>query len=71
MPFDLGLQLSSEVGHSVLVLLVLTGSEGELLALTLSALVSLSGLTSASLSAGELSLQLVNLRIRLDEIHFG
>ena len=35
MPFDLGLQLSSEGGHPVLVLLVLTGSEGELLALTL------------------------------------
>ena len=71
MPFDLGLQLSSEGGHPVLVLLVLTGSEGELLALALSALVSLGRLTSASLSAGKLSLQLVNLRIRLDEIHFG
>ena len=33
--FDLGLQLGGEVGHPVLVLLVLTGSEGELLALTL------------------------------------
>ena len=71
MPFDLGLQLSSEGGHPILVLLVLTGSEGELLALALSALVSLGRLTSASLSAGKLSLQLVNLRIRLDEIHFG
>merc|ERR1719341_371502 len=47
---DLGLQLGGEVGHPVLVLLVLTGSEGELLALALSALVSLGRLTSASLS---------------------
>ena len=38
---DLGLQLGGQVGHPVLVLLVLTGSEGELLALALSALVSL------------------------------
>ena len=39
---DLGLQLGGQVGHPVLVLLVLTGSEGEFLALALSALVSLS-----------------------------
>ena len=38
---DLGLQLGGQVGHPVLVLLVLTGGEGELLALALSALVSL------------------------------
>ena len=38
---DLGLQLGGEVGHPVLVLLVLTGGEGELLDLALSALVSL------------------------------
>ena len=48
VPFDLGLQLSSEGGHPVLVLLVLTGSEGELLAL--------GRLAGAGLGAGKLSL---------------
>ena len=56
VPFDLGLQLSSEVGHPVLVLLVLTGSEGELLALTLRVLVSLGRLAGAGLGAGKLSI---------------
>merc|ERR1719225_1964090 len=62
---DLGLQLGGQVGHPVLVLLVLTGGEDQLLALALSPLVSLGGLSSASLGAGELGLQLVNLVLQL------
>merc|ERR1719336_1323554 len=62
---DLGLQLGGQVGHPVLVLLVLASGEGELLALALSTLVSLSGLSSASLGASELGLQLVNLVLQL------
>ena len=66
VPFDLGLQLSSEVGHPVLVLLVLTGSEGELLALTLRVLVSLGRLAGAGLGADKLSLiSATNLRGKL------
>merc|ERR1719153_1485987 len=38
---DLGLQLGGQVGHPVLVLLVLTSGESKLLALALSTLVSL------------------------------
>merc|ERR1719278_2307215 len=62
---DLGLQLGGQVSHPVLVLLVLTGGEDQLLALALSTLVSLGGLSSASLGAGELGLQLVNLVLQL------
>merc|ERR1711962_1860030 len=62
---DLGLQLGGQVGHPVLVLLVLASGEGELLALALSTLVSLGGLSSASLGASELGLQLVDLVLQL------
>merc|ERR1719193_2935001 len=62
---DLGLQLGGQVGHPVLVLLVLASGEGELLALALSTLISLGGLSSASLGAGELGLQLVDLVLQL------
>merc|ERR1719336_188587 len=62
---DLGLQLGGQVGHPVLVLLVLASGEGKLLALALSTLVSLGGLSSASLGASELGLQLVNLVLQL------
>merc|ERR1719168_346701 len=62
---DLGLQLGGQVGHPVLVLLVLASSECELLALALSTLVSLGGLSSASLGASKLGLQLVDLVLQL------
>merc|ERR1719192_2560584 len=62
---DLGLQLGGQVGHPVLVLLVLTGGEDQLLALALSTLVSLGGLSSASLGSGKLGLQLVDLVLQL------
>merc|ERR1712062_865450 len=58
-------KLGGQVSHPVLVLLVLTGGEDQLLALALSTLVSLGGLSSASLGAGELGLQLVNLVLQL------
>merc|ERR1719431_2399997 len=62
---DLGLQLGSKVGHPVLVLLVLTGREGELLALALSALVCLGRLSRTDLGGGQLSLKLANLVLQL------
>merc|ERR1719192_2814359 len=62
---DLGLQLGGQVGHPVLVLLVLAGGEDQLLALALSTLVSFGGLSSASLGASELGLQLVDLVLQL------
>merc|ERR1719225_340276 len=62
---DLGLQLGGQVGHPVLVLLVLASGEGKLLALALSTLVSLGSLSSASLGASKLGLQLVNLVLQL------
>merc|ERR1719225_1753352 len=62
---DLGLELWGQVSHPVLVLLVLTGGEDQLLALALSTLVSLASLSSASLRAGKLGLELVNLVLQL------
>merc|ERR1719225_2511791 len=62
---DLGLQLGGQVGHPVLVLLVLTRGEDQLLALALSTLVSLGGLSSASLGASKLGLQLLDLVLQL------
>merc|ERR1719201_1272748 len=62
---DLGLRLGGQVGHPVLVLLVLTRREDKLLALALSALVSLAGLSSAGLGARKLSLKLADLVLKL------
>merc|ERR1719225_1790174 len=62
---DLGLELGGQVSHPVLVLLVLASGECELLALALSTLVSLGGLSSASLGASKLGLQLVDLILQL------
>merc|ERR1719297_753127 len=62
---DLALQLAGQLGHSVLVLLVLTLGEGQLLGLALSPLEGLGGLTSAALGGGQLSLQLADLALKL------
>merc|ERR1719445_1065392 len=62
---DLHLQLVGQLGHAVLVLLVLTLSKGELLGLALSSLVSLVGLASAGLGGGKLSLKLTDLALEL------
>merc|ERR1711878_17389 len=55
---DLALQLAGQLRHAVLVLLVLTLGEGQLLGLALGPLEGLGGLTSAALGGGQLSLQL-------------
>merc|ERR1719323_2838272 len=62
---DLVLQLGGELGHAVLVLLVLTLGEGELLGLALGSLEGLGGLTSAGLGGGQLSLELADLALEL------
>merc|ERR1712038_2062655 len=62
---DLALQLAGQLGHAVLVLLVLTLGEGQLLGLALSPLEGLGGLTSAALGGGQLSLQLTDLALQL------
>merc|ERR1719410_1982016 len=62
---DLHLQLVGQLGHAVLVLLVLTLGEGELLGLALGSLVSLVGLTSARLGGSKLSLKLTDLALEL------
>merc|ERR1719445_1637520 len=62
---DLHLQLAGQLGHAVLVLLVLTLGEGELLCLALGSLVSLGGLASAGLGGGKLSLELTDLALEL------
>merc|ERR1719418_71581 len=62
---DLALQLAGQLGHAVLVLLVLALGEGQLLGLALSPLEGLGGLTSAALGGGQLSLQLADLALQL------
>merc|ERR1719418_344194 len=62
---DLALQLAGQLGHAVLVLLVLTLGKGQLLGLALSPLEGLGGLTSAALGGGQLSLQLADLALEL------
>merc|ERR1711982_238378 len=58
---DLHLQLACQLGHTVLVLLVLTLGKGKFLGLALGSLVSLGGLSSARLDGGKLSLKLTDL----------
>merc|ERR1711999_1741 len=62
---DLALKLEGQLRHAVLVLLVLTLGEGQLLGLALSPLEGLGGLTSAALGGGQLSLQLADLALQL------
>merc|ERR1712107_304299 len=61
---DLSLQLVGQVGHSVLVLLLIL-RELELLDLALSSLVSLHGLRGASLHRSKLSLELTDSHFKL------
>merc|ERR1711992_486796 len=62
---DLGLQLSSQVSHAVLVLLVLIILEGKLLDLALSLLVGLHVLSGAVLGATKLNLKLPDAGLEL------
>merc|ERR1712038_835226 len=63
--FDLSLELCSEFRHTVLVLPILSLGKGELFALALSPLESLSCFPSARLSRCKLSLKLANLSLHL------
>merc|ERR1719400_917791 len=62
---DLHLKLAGELGHAILVLLVLGLGEVKLLGFALGSLVSLGGLPSAGLSGGQLGLQLADLALHL------
>merc|ERR1740123_2724305 len=62
---DLGLQLTSEVAHGHLVLLVLVVLEGELLDLALSLLVTLHVVGGAGLHAAQLNLKLPDAGLQL------
>merc|ERR1719232_1144334 len=62
---DLHLQLACQLGHTVLVLLVLTLGKGKFLGLALGSLVSLGGLSSARLGGGKLGLKLTDLALQL------
>merc|ERR1719348_247852 len=62
---DLLLELGGELGHPVLVLLVLALGELQLLHLPLRPLVGLEGLAVAGLDVGELSLKLPHLTLQL------
>merc|ERR550517_205410 len=62
---ELHLQLAGELGHTVLVLLVLSLGEVELLGLALGPLEGLGGLASAGLGGGQLGLQLTDLALHL------
>merc|ERR1719192_1980568 len=62
---ELHLELAGQLGHAVLVLLVLSLGKVQLLGLALSPLVSLHGLATARLSGGKLGLQLTDLSFHL------
>merc|ERR1719273_481359 len=62
---DLALQFAGQLGHAVLILLVLALGECQLLGLALSPLEGLGGLTSAALGGGQLSFQLADLVLQL------
>merc|ERR1719232_535393 len=62
---DLHLQLAGQLGHAVLVLLVLTLGKGKFLGLALGSLVGLVGLSSARLGGGKLGLKLTDLALQL------
>merc|ERR550517_1343543 len=62
---ELHLQLAGELGHTVLVLLVLSLGEVELLGLALGPLEGLGGIASAGLGGGQLGLQLTDLALHL------
>merc|ERR1719400_1904627 len=62
---DLHLKLAGELGHAILVLLVLGLGEVKLLGFALGSLESLGGLSSAGLSGSQLGLQLADLALHL------
>merc|ERR1719293_620410 len=65
MELDLLLKLAGELGHAILVLLVLGLGEVKLLGFALGSLESLGGLSSAGLSGSQLGLQLADLALHL------